>query len=97
MKTGVAKMNVLKTICVGAVAFFAASSIAFAQAPTTNGNGCTPQERSNKTLEHDQSNAGVICPPEIDSGMMAPAPRTGDSSVIPPPRAAEGDPNVKPK
>jgi hypothetical protein len=90
-------MNVLKITCVSALAFFAISSIAFAQAPTTDGKGCTPQERSNKTLEHDQSNAGVICPPEIDSGMMAPAPKTGDSSVIPPPGAAGGDPSVKPK
>ncbi len=85
-------MTVLKKSAVAAVAFLAASSIAFAQAPTTDGNGCTPQERSNKTLEHDQSNAGVICPPEIDPGMRAPTPKTGDTSVIPPPRLQGGDP-----
>jgi hypothetical protein len=85
-------MTVLKKSAVAAVAFLAASSIAFAQAPTTDGNGCTPQERSNKTLEHDQSNAGVICPPEIDPGMRAPTPKTGDTSVIPPPQAPGGDP-----
>jgi hypothetical protein len=86
-------MNVLEKSCLAAVALFAASSIAFAQAQTTDGKGCTPQERSNKTLEHDQTNAGVICPPEIDSGMRAPTPKTGDNSVIPP----EGDPSVQPK
>ena len=90
-------MNMLKKSCVAAVAFFAASSIAFAQAPITDGNGCTPQERSNKTLEHDQSNAGVICPPEIDSGMRAPTPKTGDTSVISPPQAPGGDPGIQSK
>jgi hypothetical protein len=90
-------MNVLKKSCAAAVVFFAASSIGFAQAQTTDGNGCTPQERSSKTLEHDQSNAGVICPPEIDSGMRAPTPKTGDNPVIPPPGAPGGDPNVQPK
>jgi hypothetical protein len=86
-------MNVLEKSCLAAVTFFAASSIAFAQAQTTDGEGCTPQERSNKTLEHDQRNAGVICPPEIDPGMTAPTPKTGDNSVIPP----EGGPSVQPK
>lgn len=90
-------MNVLEKSCVAAVALFAASSIAFAQAQTTDGNGCTPQERSNKTLGHDQRNAGVICPPEIDPGMTAPTPKTGDNSVIPPPGAPEGDPSVQHK
>jgi hypothetical protein len=90
-------MNVLEKSCLAAAAFLAASSVTFAQAQTTNGNGCTPQERSNKALEHDQSNAGVICPPEIDSGMMAPTPKTGDTSVIPPPGAPGGDPSVQPK
>jgi hypothetical protein len=90
-------MNLLKKSCVAAVAFFAASSIAFAQMPTTNGKGCTPQERSNKTLEHDQSNAGVICPPEIDSGMRAPAPKTGDTSAVPPPGALGNDPSLQPR
>jgi hypothetical protein len=59
--------------------------------------GCTPQERSNKILEHDQSTAGVICPPEIGSGMKVPTPKTGDNSVIPPPGAPGADPSVQPK
>jgi len=90
-------MSVLKKSCLAAVALLAASSIAFAQSPTTDGRGCTPQERSNKILEHDQSTAGVICPPEIDSGMKVPTPKTGDNSVIAPPGAPGGDPSVQPK
>jgi hypothetical protein len=92
-------MNALKTIPVAAIALFAASSIALAQtpAPMTDGKGCTPQERSNKTLEHDQGTAGVICPPDIDPGMKAPTPKTGDSSVIPPPGTPGGDQSVQPK
>jgi hypothetical protein len=86
-------MNVLEKSCLAAVAFFAASSIAFAQAQTTDGKGCTAQERSNKTLGQDQRNAGVICPPEIDPGMKAPTPKTGDNSIISP----ERDPSVQPK
>ena len=69
-------MNILKQGCIAAIILLAASSIGYAQT-STNGKGCTPQERSNKTLENDQSNAGVICPPEIDTGMTAPTPKTG--------------------
>jgi hypothetical protein len=92
-------MNALKTFPVAVIALLAASSMALAQtpAPVTGGKGCTAQERSNKSLEGDQSNAGVICPPDIDAGMKAPTPKTGDSSVIPPPGTPGGDPNVQPK
>jgi hypothetical protein len=90
-------MKVLKKCCLAAMAIFAASAVSLAQAPTTEGKGCTPQERSNKTLEHDQSNAGVICPPEIDSGMTAPTPKTGDAAVRPPPKDPAGDLSAQPK
>ena len=45
--------------CLAAIVFLAVSSFTtIAQAQMTDGKGCTPQERSNKTLdEHDQSNA----------------------------------------
>ena len=65
-----------------AIVFLAASYFTNAQAQTTDGKGYTPQERSNKTLEHDRSDAGVLCPPEIGPGMTAPTPKTGDRSVI---------------
>ncbi len=90
-------MNVLEKSCLAAVAFVAASSITFAQAQTTDSKGCTPQERSNKTLENDKSNAGVICPPDIDPGMTAPTPKTGDKSVMPPPGAPRGESSAQPK
>jgi len=74
----------------------AVTPVAFAQTPGSN--GCTAQERSNPTLENsDQKNAGVICPPEVDPGMKAPTPKTGDTSVIPPPGTPGGDPSVQPK
>jgi hypothetical protein len=88
-------MNLRKISAAAAVVFFFASSVAFAQ-PVTNGKGCTPQERSNKALEHDQGNAGVICPPEVDSGMTTPAPKTGDPSVIRPSGPQEA-PSPEPK
>jgi hypothetical protein len=84
-------MNVLEKSWLAAVVFFAVSSIALAQAQTTDGKGCTPQERSNKALEHDQSNAGVICPPEINPGMKAPSPKTGDTPVTSSPGTPGGD------
>ena len=93
------EMNTLEKSCLAAVVFFAASSMAFAQAQTTDGKGCAPQERSNEALENNQSNAGVICPPEIDSGLTAPTPKTGDRSIFPPPaaRVPGGDPSLQPK
>jgi hypothetical protein len=66
-----------------------------AQAQAPDPKGCTPQERSNQALNDANKNAGVICPPDIDPAMKAPTPKTGDTSVIPPPTA--GDPNVQPK
>ena len=67
-----------------------------AQAQAPDPKGCTPQERSSQALNQGtDKNAGVICPPDIDPAMKAPTPKTGDTSVIPPP--ATGDPTVQPK
>ena len=84
--------------CVAALAILVAGGpVALAQT-TPSSNGCTAQERSNKTLENsDQKNAGVFCPPDVDPAMKAPTPQTGDTSVIPPPGTPGGDPNVQPK
>ena len=84
-------MNLLKERSLAAAVFVAACSIAFAQAQPADGKGCTPQERSNKALEHDQSNAGVICPPEIEPGTTAPALKSGDDPVSTPPETRDGD------
>jgi hypothetical protein len=40
---------------------------------------------------------GVICPPDVDPDIKAPAPGGGKTPVIPPPGAPGGDPNVQPK
>jgi hypothetical protein len=72
------------------------ASTVLAQAQAPDPKGCTPQERSSQALNQGaDKNAGVICPPDIDPGMKAPTPKTGDTSVIPPPATA--DPNVQPK
>jgi hypothetical protein len=75
---------------------FAMTTVARAQAPDPK--GCTPQERSSQALNQGaDKNAGVICPPDIDPAMKAPTPKTGDTSVIPPPGSPGGNPNVQPK
>ena len=71
--------------------------VTFAQAQTVDSKGCSPEERSNKMLEHDQNTAGVICPPDIDPAMKAQTPQTGDRSVIPLPETPGGDQTIKPK
>lgn len=74
------------------------TSAVVAQAQAPDPKGCTPQERSSQALNQGaDKNAGVICPPDIDPGMKAPTPKTGDTSVIPPPGGPGGDPNVQPK
>ncbi len=74
------------------------TSIVAAQAQAPDPKGCTPQERSSQALNQGaDKNAGVICPPDIDPAMKAPTPKTGDTSVIPPPGGAGGDPSVQPK
>jgi hypothetical protein len=71
------------------------TSLALAQAPDPK--GCTPQEKSNQTLQRSDQAAGVMCPPDVDPAMKAPTPKTGDPSVIPPPNTPESDPNSQAK
>ena len=66
------------------IALTVTSTVA-AQAQAPDPKGCTPQERSSQALNQADKNAGVICPPDIDPAMKAPTPKTGDTSVIPPP------------
>jgi hypothetical protein len=40
---------------------------------------------------------GVLCPPNVDPDIRAPAPNTGKMPVIPPPGGPGGDPDVQPK
>jgi hypothetical protein len=53
----------------------------------SNGNLSDKLARSN----------GVLCPPNVDSGMSAPPPGGGKTPVIPPPGSPGGNPNVQPK
>lgn len=81
-----------------ALAFLGASA-ACAQAPGAEPRPCAkPGGDSSKTLSEklDQS-GGVICPPDVDPGMNAPAPETGKMPVIPPPGSPGGNPQVQPK
>jgi len=40
---------------------------------------------------------GVICPPNVDPDIRAPAPDVGTMPVIPPPGSPGGDPTIRPK
>ena len=79
---------------------FAAVGPACAQTPSTEQKPCFEPGDSSKTLS-DKLNqgGGVICPPNVDPGIKAPAPapETDKMPVIPPPGSPGGDPNVKPK
>ena len=88
-------MNTIARWSLGAlVAGLTLASTVLAQAQAPDPKGCTPQERSSQALNQGaDKNAGVICPPDIDPAMKAPTPKTGDTSVIPPP----GSPNEQPK
>jgi hypothetical protein len=76
----------------------AAFGSACAQAPSGADKPCAQPGDSSKSLSDklDQG-GGVICPPDVDPGMKAPAPETGKMPVIPPPGSPGGDPTVKPK
>jgi hypothetical protein len=86
--------NITKACLTGLAISLLGTSLALAQTPdqaqTPPGQkGCTPQERSNDTLQKSGQTAGVMCPPDVDPAMKAPTPQTGDSSVIPPPNPSQ--------
>jgi hypothetical protein len=72
--------------------------VASAQAPSGDQKPCSEPGGSSKTLSDklDQG-GGVICPPNVDPKMKAPAPETGTMPVIPPPGSPGGEQNVQPK
>jgi hypothetical protein len=78
----------------------AATSGAFAQAPSTGPTGCANAKGGSlgqNLSDKLRGSAGVICPPNVDPEMKAPTPRTGDTPVIPAPGTPGGNPNVQPK
>lgn len=81
------------------------------QSPATvDPKSCAPNERleqgprgpvspttGESTTDKLARTDGVICPPNVDSGIKAPTPDVGNMPVIPPPGSPGGDPNVRPK
>ena len=75
----------------------AALAPACAQAPSAEKPCARPGDSSRTLSEQLDQGGGVICPPDVDPGMKAPAPDTGKMPVIPPPGSPGGDPKVQPK
>ena len=73
-------------------------SAACAQNSSAGQKPCAQPGDPSKTLsEKLDQGGGVICPPNVDPGIKAPAPDTGKMPVIPPPGSPGGDPKVQPK
>jgi len=91
----------MKMIKIGPIAALSLLCAAIWTAQAADTTGCTPQERQqadqNKLSQKLDDTAGVICPPDIDPAMKAPAPKTGDTPVIAPPGSPGGNPSVQPK
>jgi hypothetical protein len=86
--------NIAKACLVSLAISLFGTSLALAQMPDQaqtppSQKGCTPQEKSNETLQKSDQTAGVMCPPDVDPAMKAPTPKTGDSSVIQPPNSSQ--------
>jgi hypothetical protein len=61
-------------------------------------NKDSPRDPSKQSLsEKLDRTEGVICPPNVDPDMRAPAPNIGNTPIIPPPGSPGGNPNVRPK
>jgi hypothetical protein len=92
----------VKTIIVRSAIVLALTAVgvspACAQAPNGRQKPCAELSDPSKTLSDrlDQG-GGVICPPDVDPGIKAPAPETGKMPVIPPPGSPGSDPRVQPK
>ena len=59
----------------------------------TKPQGATGENLSEKLARTD----GVLCPPNVDPDIRAPAPGGGKTPVIPPPGSPGGDQSVRPK
>ena len=81
-------MDILLRLCLLVAGAALAAGAAFAQAATPE-TPTAPGQNLSKQL--DQSN-GVIHPKEVDPAIEKPAPKTGDSNVVPPPGTSGGAP-----
>jgi hypothetical protein len=64
--------------------------------PATPGDAKPTPPAQNLSKKLNQSN-GVIHPKEVDPAIEKPAPKTGDSNVVPPPGTSGGAPAPQPK
>jgi hypothetical protein len=67
------------------------------QAPGTTGRAETPSANVDTPSDKLARTDGVICPPNVDSEIRAPAPDAGTMRVIPPPGTPGGKSDVRPK
>jgi hypothetical protein len=72
-------------------------SLACAQTPSADKRCAEPGDSSKTLSEKLDQGGGVICPPNVDPKIKAPAPDTGKMPVIPPPGSPGGGPKVQPK
>jgi hypothetical protein len=84
---------------VGSVTLIAGAAFAQATSPapketTPGANASAPAQSLSKELS--QSN-GIIHPKEVDPAIEKPAPKTGDSNVVPPPGTSDSAPAPQPK
>jgi len=67
------------------------------QVPDTTGRGDTPSGKLDNPSDKLARTDGVICPPNLDPEIRAPAPDAGTMRVIPPPGTPGGKSDVRPK
>jgi hypothetical protein len=75
------------------------ASAAFAQETGQGGKNTVPDANppaQNLSKELSKSN-GVIPPKEVDPAIQKPAPKTGDTNVVPPPGSSGGSAAPQPK
>ena len=104
-------MTIGSRLCLLVAGVTLVAGSAFAQAPNPTPTPAAPLDSvpgettpgaqptapaQNLSEKLNQSN-GVIHPKEVDPAIEKPAPKTGDSNVVPPPGASGGAPAPQPK
>ena len=67
------------------------------QPPGTTGRGDRPSDKLDTPSDKLARTDGVICPPNLDPEIRAPAPDAGTMRVVPPPGTPGGKSDVRPK
>jgi hypothetical protein len=94
-------MAISSRLCLLVAGVILVAGSAFAQATNLTPTQAAPDEatpggKPNLSKKLNQSN-GVIHPKEVDPAIEKPAPKTGDSNVVPPPGTSDGAPAPQPK